>query len=163
MVQDTYNNNKNVETAVLLARLDERLQNVQNEQASLREKLADWYVQAEGLKHTRNRTMTALSRGQTPGPESSIGKVHQGALNKRIQQIAVDLLGPAAYYARNLSGLFSLEAWGGEPPLTWQLESGELPPGLGLDDATGEITGTPIFPVGSVSAASLATASGSAA
>src|SRR5690606_21532388 len=43
--------------------------------SALREKLADWYVQAEGLKHTRNRTMTALSRGQTPGPESSIGKV----------------------------------------------------------------------------------------
>ena len=42
---------------------------------ALREKLADWYVQAEGLKYTRFRTMTALSRGQTPGPESSIGKI----------------------------------------------------------------------------------------
>ena len=42
---------------------------------AFREKLADWYVQAEGLKLTRFRTMTALSRGQTPGPESSIGKI----------------------------------------------------------------------------------------
>jgi alkylation response protein AidB-like acyl-CoA dehydrogenase len=42
---------------------------------AIRAKLADWYVQAEGLKHLRNRTMTALSRGQTPGPESSIGKI----------------------------------------------------------------------------------------
>ncbi len=42
---------------------------------SFREKLADWYVAAEGLKLTRFRTMTALSRGQTPGPESSIGKI----------------------------------------------------------------------------------------
>src|SRR5690606_3834668 len=41
----------------------------------LREKIADWYVAAEGLKLTRFRTMTALSRGQTPGPESSIGKI----------------------------------------------------------------------------------------
>jgi alkylation response protein AidB-like acyl-CoA dehydrogenase len=40
-----------------------------------REKLADWYVAAEGLKMTRFRTMTALSRGQTPGAESSIGKI----------------------------------------------------------------------------------------
>jgi alkylation response protein AidB-like acyl-CoA dehydrogenase len=40
-----------------------------------RQKLADWYVQAEGLRNTRMRTMTALSRGQTPGPESSIGKI----------------------------------------------------------------------------------------
>jgi alkylation response protein AidB-like acyl-CoA dehydrogenase len=29
-------------------------------------------------------------------PESSIGKVHQGALNQRIQLLATDLLGPAA-------------------------------------------------------------------
>ena len=43
--------------------------------AAFREKLADWYVQSEGLKYTRFRTMTALSRGQTPGPESSIGKI----------------------------------------------------------------------------------------
>jgi alkylation response protein AidB-like acyl-CoA dehydrogenase len=43
--------------------------------AALRERLADWYVASEGLKLTRFRTMTALSRGQTPGPESSIGKI----------------------------------------------------------------------------------------
>jgi alkylation response protein AidB-like acyl-CoA dehydrogenase len=43
--------------------------------SAFREKLADWYVQSEGLKYTRFRTMTALSRGQVPGPESSIGKI----------------------------------------------------------------------------------------
>ena len=42
---------------------------------AFREKLADWFVQSEGLKNTRMRTITALSRGQTPGPESSIGKI----------------------------------------------------------------------------------------
>ncbi len=42
---------------------------------SFREKLADWFVQSEGLKYTRMRTMTALSRGHAPGPESSIGKI----------------------------------------------------------------------------------------
>jgi alkylation response protein AidB-like acyl-CoA dehydrogenase len=42
---------------------------------AFREKLADWFVQSEGLKNTRLRTITALSRGQTPGPESSIGKI----------------------------------------------------------------------------------------
>ncbi|MGJ3628426.1 acyl-CoA dehydrogenase family protein [Sphingomonas sp. MMS24-JH45] len=42
---------------------------------AFRQKLADWWVQAEGLRNTRMRTITALSRGQTPGPESSIGKV----------------------------------------------------------------------------------------
>src|SRR4249920_1544627 len=36
---------------------------------AVREKLADWYVKTVGLKYTKFRTMTALSRGQTPGPE----------------------------------------------------------------------------------------------
>jgi alkylation response protein AidB-like acyl-CoA dehydrogenase len=42
---------------------------------AFRQKLADWIVRAEGYKLAKFRTMTALSKGQTPGPESSIGKV----------------------------------------------------------------------------------------
>ena len=33
--------------------------------AQVRGKLADWYVQQQGLKLTRYRTLTALSKGQT--------------------------------------------------------------------------------------------------
>jgi len=57
----------------------------------LREKIADWFVQAEGLKYTRYRTLTALSRGQTPGPESSIGKVVGAALMQDMANTAMDL------------------------------------------------------------------------
>ena len=42
---------------------------------AFREKLAAWYVSAEGYTLGKYRTMTALSKGQTPGPESSIGKI----------------------------------------------------------------------------------------
>ena len=59
--------------------------------AGLREKIADWFVQAEGLKYTRYRTLTALSRGQTPGPESSIGKVVSAALMQDMAAAALDL------------------------------------------------------------------------
>ncbi|MFZ5719033.1 MAG: acyl-CoA dehydrogenase family protein [Pseudomonadota bacterium] len=59
---------------------------------ALREKLADWYVQTEGLKHTRNRTMTALSKGQTPGPESSIGKVVSALQMQDLANSAVEML-----------------------------------------------------------------------
>jgi alkylation response protein AidB-like acyl-CoA dehydrogenase len=58
---------------------------------ALRERIADWYVQAEGLKYTRYRTLTALSRGQTPGPESSIGKVVSAALMQDMAATALDL------------------------------------------------------------------------
>jgi alkylation response protein AidB-like acyl-CoA dehydrogenase len=43
-------------------------------------------------------------RSRTPGPQSSIGKVHQGDLNQRMQLAACDLLGPGAL------------AWEGERP-----------------------------------------------
>ena len=36
----------------------------------MRERIADWYVRSAGLKYTTYRTMTALSRGQQPGPEA---------------------------------------------------------------------------------------------
>jgi alkylation response protein AidB-like acyl-CoA dehydrogenase len=40
-----------------------------------RQRLAVWYVQAEGLRFTQLRSLTALSRGETPGAEMSIGKL----------------------------------------------------------------------------------------
>jgi alkylation response protein AidB-like acyl-CoA dehydrogenase len=59
--------------------------------ASLREKVADWYVRAEGLRLTRLRTQTALSRGQTPGPEASIGKLVTAPLMQDVANTAIDL------------------------------------------------------------------------
>jgi len=45
---------------------------------------------------TNARVRAGLKAGRSPGPESSIGKVHQGDLNQRLQLAACDLLGPAA-------------------------------------------------------------------
>jgi alkylation response protein AidB-like acyl-CoA dehydrogenase len=59
--------------------------------AAFRERLADWYVQSEGLKFTRFRTMTALSRGQTPGPESSIGKIIAANLMQDLGNIGMEM------------------------------------------------------------------------
>ena len=52
---------------------------------AVRDRLADWYVQSQGLKYTRYRIMTALSRGQTPGPENSISKI---VVAKKMQDLA---------------------------------------------------------------------------
>ena len=54
-----------------------------------RERLADWYVAAEGLKLTRLRTQTALSRGETPGPAASIGKIVSA---RQMQELATEAL-----------------------------------------------------------------------
>ena len=58
----------------------------------MRDKLADWYVSSQGLKYSHFRTMTALSRGETPGPESSIGKLVNGAKLQNIAAFAMDLM-----------------------------------------------------------------------
>jgi alkylation response protein AidB-like acyl-CoA dehydrogenase len=62
------------------------------EDASVRERLADWYVRRQGLRWTRFRVMTALSRGDTPGPENSIGKLVSAAQAQDIAAFAMDLL-----------------------------------------------------------------------
>ena len=51
------------------------------------EQVRDW---------TNQRVRAQVRAGRAPGPESSIGKVHQGSLNQRIQVLAVDMLGAAA-------------------------------------------------------------------
>src|SRR5262252_1658328 len=60
--------------------------------AAVRDKLADWFVSSQGLKYSHFRTMTALSRGETPGPESSIGKLINGSKLQNIAAFALDLM-----------------------------------------------------------------------
>jgi alkylation response protein AidB-like acyl-CoA dehydrogenase len=60
---------------------------------AVRERLADWYVKTQGLKYTKFRTITALSRGQTPGPEASITKVVSANKLQEIASFGMDLLG----------------------------------------------------------------------
>ncbi len=63
--------------------------------AAVRERLADWYVKQQGLKYTKFRTITALSRGQTPGPEASITKVVSANKLQEIASYGLDLMGMA--------------------------------------------------------------------
>ena len=63
--------------------------------AAVREKIADWYVRSAGLKYTTVRTMTALSRGQQPGPEASIAKIVVAAKLQDLSAFAMDLEGEA--------------------------------------------------------------------
>jgi alkylation response protein AidB-like acyl-CoA dehydrogenase len=63
--------------------------------SAVREKLVNWYCQAQGLKYTRLRMQTALSRGKTPGPEASIAKLVSATKLQEIAAFGVDLLGQA--------------------------------------------------------------------
>jgi alkylation response protein AidB-like acyl-CoA dehydrogenase len=63
--------------------------------SAVRERLADWYVHTAGLKYTRLRSQTALSRGKAPGPENSIGKLVSAPKLQEIATFGIDLIGAA--------------------------------------------------------------------
>jgi alkylation response protein AidB-like acyl-CoA dehydrogenase len=62
---------------------------------ALRAKVATWYWRSAGLKYTAARLTSALSRGEEPGPEASIGKLVAGVLIQEIAMGALDVLGLA--------------------------------------------------------------------
>ena len=59
---------------------------------AVREKIANWYCQMSGLRNTKYRVMSALSRGQTPGPENSITKIVSAGKLQGIGSFAIDLM-----------------------------------------------------------------------
>lgn len=61
--------------------------------AAVRTRIADWYVQEAGLKYTGYRSLTALSRGALPGPENSIGKLVGAPKMQAMASFLMDLLG----------------------------------------------------------------------
>lgn len=60
--------------------------------SAIREKLANWYIQTQGVRLTRMRSITALSRGREPGPENSIGKAVSAYKRQEISAFGMDLM-----------------------------------------------------------------------
>ena len=65
------------------------------EDSEVRQKIADFFIRLSGLKYTGYRTLTAISRGQTPGPEAAIGKLIGAPLGQQLSSFAIELQGPA--------------------------------------------------------------------
>jgi acyl-CoA dehydrogenase len=61
--------------------------------SAVRQKLAEFYIKSQGLKYTGMRTLSALSQGQTPGPEGSIGKAVGAPLAQQMAAFALELQG----------------------------------------------------------------------
>jgi acyl-CoA dehydrogenase len=96
--------------------------------AAVREKIADWYVRSAGLKYTTLRTMTALSRGQQPGPEASIAKIVVASKLQDISAFAMELEGEAGVLT------------GDNAPMHGSFQGGWLgAPGLRIAGGTDEI------------------------
>jgi alkylation response protein AidB-like acyl-CoA dehydrogenase len=59
---------------------------------ALREKIADWYVAAEGLRFTGMRSLTSLSKGEMPGPEQSITKLVYASAGQDMAATMIELM-----------------------------------------------------------------------
>ena len=96
---------------------------------AVREKLAEWYVKTVGLKYTKFRAMTALSRGQTPGPEASITKLVSASKLQDIASYGIDLMGMAG-------GVMDAEV---APMEAWFQEALLYAPGMRIAGGSDEI------------------------
>jgi alkylation response protein AidB-like acyl-CoA dehydrogenase len=70
-----------------------------------RDEIMRLYCEERVREWTNQRVRSQVRAGRPPGPESSVGKVHQGELNQRIQLAATNVLGLGA------------TAWPGDPTL----------------------------------------------
>jgi alkylation response protein AidB-like acyl-CoA dehydrogenase len=94
--------------------------------AIVRQRLLQAYSEERIRDWTNQRVRAQVKAGRSPGPESSVGKVHQGALNQRIQELAVDLLGMAGTAWETTAQPTGGEAERGVDPKSWEGE--QLPP-----------------------------------
>lgn len=67
----------------------------------IRQKLGRIYSEIEVLRYASLRILSTLEKGQRPGPESSIAKLHYSELDKRVQEMILDILGP---YGQQIGG-----------------------------------------------------------
>ncbi len=61
----------------------------------VRQQLAQFYVDLQGLKYTLYRSFSTILRGGTPGPEGSVSKIAWSELNQRMHEFAMQVQGPA--------------------------------------------------------------------
>jgi alkylation response protein AidB-like acyl-CoA dehydrogenase len=77
----------------------------------VRQKLAQFAIEARCLRLSRYRSLTAQLRGKVPGPESSFGKLFATELNLRVAMFADEMLGAHAQLWRESLGAVEQGRW----------------------------------------------------
>jgi alkylation response protein AidB-like acyl-CoA dehydrogenase len=77
----------------------------------VRQKLAQFAIEADCLKLIRYRGLTNQIKKRIPGPETSYGKLHATELNLRVQMFADELLGPFHQLRSNSLGAVEGGRW----------------------------------------------------
>jgi acyl-CoA dehydrogenase len=107
-----------IEEALILSKTQDDAGEALIKNDSVRERLADWFCQANGLKYTKFRTISALSKGEAPGPEASITKIVSANKLQEIGNFGIDSGDMAGMLIDEDDGVSSFQgAWLGAPGL----------------------------------------------
>jgi alkylation response protein AidB-like acyl-CoA dehydrogenase len=85
---------RQIERLIELARTLDRGGRPASEDPIIRQKLAQIYAEIEIFRLNQMRTLTRMSKAGVPGPEGSIQKIFWSEMNQRMQQVAMEMLGP---------------------------------------------------------------------
>jgi alkylation response protein AidB-like acyl-CoA dehydrogenase len=76
-----------------------------------RQKLAQIYTEIEIFRLNQLRTVTRMARQGSPGAEGSIQKIFWSEMNQRMQQVAMEMLGPYGQLERDSSYAIDSGQW----------------------------------------------------
>ncbi len=82
-----------------------------NRHPYVRQKLAQFAIEAECLRLSRYRSLTSQLKGKVPGPESSFGKLFATELNLRVAMFADELLGMSGIIEKGSPGCIEGGRW----------------------------------------------------
>jgi len=85
---------RQIERLIELSKSIRRNGGTANEDPITRQKLAQIYIEIEIFRLNQMRTLTRMSKSGVPGPEGSIQKIFWSEMNQRMQQTAMEILGP---------------------------------------------------------------------
>lgn len=80
------------------------------EDSIVRQKLGEIYIEIEVLRYAALRLLSRAEKGLRPGPEASIAKLHAAELDKRVQELFQDILGPYGQQIGGVPAAIALEA-----------------------------------------------------
>ncbi len=81
------------------------------EDSYVRQRLAGFACEAAALKYTSFRQLTSQLKGLPPGPEGSMMKLGTSGLNLRMQDFAMELLGPYSQFEYQASRAIDRGKW----------------------------------------------------
>ena len=77
----------------------------------IRQKLAQCYAEIEVMRCNQMRAFSRINETGVPGPEGSIQKIFWSELNQRLQQVAMEILGPYGQLAHGACDAFDDGQW----------------------------------------------------